>query len=48
VDPLPLSAAADAEADARNRRWESKQTDSRPLGSMERYRALNDAMDEAY
>jgi hypothetical protein len=36
------------EEDLKRRRWEAKQVDSRPLGAMERYRALNDAMDEAY
>lgn len=46
--PDPPSVAADEEAVARNRRWEAKQSDARPLSPMERYRALNDAMDEAH
>jgi hypothetical protein len=48
MDSNPSSVATAEEAVARNRRREEKQSDSRPLGSMERYRALNDAMDEAY
>ncbi|MEO8678587.1 MAG: hypothetical protein ABI665_06055, partial [Vicinamibacterales bacterium] len=45
--PAP-SAVADLEEEARRRRWDAKQVHDRPLGAMERYRALNDAMDEAY
>ena len=37
------------EEQARQRKWEAKQLDhGRPLGALELYRALNDAMDEAY
>jgi hypothetical protein len=48
VETLPHLAPAPLEDDAVRRKWEAKQSDSRPLGAMERYRALNDAMDEAY
>jgi hypothetical protein len=41
-------AASPLEDDEKRRKWEAKQSGSRPLGAMERYRALNDAMDEAY
>ena len=40
--------APEMESDVKRRKWEARQVDSRPLGAMERYRALNDAMDEAY
>lgn len=43
--PLELTA----EEVARRRKWAAKQLDSaRPMGALELYRALNDAMDEAY
>jgi len=48
VDTLPPLAPTQAGDDVKRRKWEAKQSDSRPLGAMERYRALNDAMDEAY
>ena len=48
VIPLPGPDSTEDEKDAKRRRREAKQADGRPLGAMERYRALNDAMDEAY
>lgn len=32
----------------KDKKWEAKLLEARPLGAMERYRALNDAIDEAY
>lgn len=48
VTTVPLPDARQAEEDAKRRKREAKDVDARPLGAMERYRALNDAMDEAY
>jgi hypothetical protein len=50
VDPAPPALGADTAEDIKARRKELKRLldDSRPLDSWERYRALNDAMDEAY
>lgn len=48
VDTVSSPAPTQVDDDAQRRKWEAKQSGSRPLGAMERYRALNDAMDEAY
>ena len=49
MEPEVASApAAEHDDESKRRRKEAKQDGNRPLGAMERNKALNDAMDEAY
>ena len=60
MDPIPSVSEIDVEDEGldeakeshhkgkKGKKREAKQLETRPLGAMERYRALNDAMDEAY
>lgn len=49
MESVPAATAPATDEEARRRKWQAKQLDStRPLGAWELYRALNDAMDEAY
>ena len=50
MEPAVASAAAPAPSDSKERKREQKRLEdaNRQLDSWERYRALNDTMDEAY
>jgi hypothetical protein len=49
VEPeVEVAGVPDVDDEKKKRRKEAKQDGNRPLGAMERNKALNDAMDEAY